>query len=128
MKIALMMENSKASKDAIILTKLAPSLMRRDFSSLTSACAMKMIILRTSIQALWRVFCLIKKLLILWLLAAAPVGRAHIAEYSSWRYLRLLHRSDRCFPVCLDQQWKCVVPAICERLWLGHRDERAFHF
>lgn len=46
MKIALMMENSQASKNAIIynITNLAPSPMKRDFPFLTSACATKMTI------------------------------------------------------------------------------------
>lgn len=44
MKIALMMENSQASKNAIIYNELSASPMKRDFPFLTSACATKMTI------------------------------------------------------------------------------------
>lgn len=44
MKIALMMENSQASKMPSFITNLAPSPMKRDFPFLTPACATKMTI------------------------------------------------------------------------------------
>ncbi len=44
MKIALMMENSRASKNAIIYNELSAVANEKDFPFLTSACATKMTI------------------------------------------------------------------------------------
>lgn len=76
MKIALMMENSQASKNAIIYNELSAVANEKGFPIFNVGMCDENDHHLTYIHlASWRVFCLMQTRLILWLLAVAP-GRA----------------------------------------------------
>lgn len=121
MKIALMMENSQASKNAIIYNELSAVANEKGFPVFNVGMCDENDHHLTYIHLGIMASILLNANAVDFVVTGCGTGQGALMslKYSSRCHLWLLHRSGRCFSVCADQQRQCVVPAICERLWLG---------
>lgn len=119
MKIALMMENSQPAKMPSFITNLAPSPMKGISVFNVGMCDENdhhLTYIHLGIMA----SILLNANAVDFVVTGCGTGQGALMSLNIHRcHLWLLHRSGRCFSVCADQQRQCVVPAICERLWLG---------
>nr|VUD23747.1 Putative sugar phosphate isomerase [Salmonella sp. NCTC 7297] len=121
MKIALMMENSQASKNAIIFNELSAVANEKGFPVFNVGMCDENDHHLTYIHLGIMASILLNSKAVDFVVTGLRhrSGCAHVAKYSSGRHLWLLHRSGRCFPVCADQQWQRVVPCHLRKALAG---------
>src|SRR5476649_573230 len=108
MKIALMMENSQAAKNASVLKELKTVADEKSYPvynvGMSDEQDHHLTYIHLGIMA--------SILLNAKAVDFVVTGCDDVAEYSSGWDLRLLHRPGRCLPVRPDQQRQCVVTAV----------------
>lgn len=117
MKIALMMENSQASKNAIIYNELSAVANEKGFPVFNVGMCDENDHHLTYIHLGIMASILLNANAVDFVVTGCGTGQGALMSLN-------IHPGVICgycigFSVCADQQRQCVVPAICERLWLG---------